>query len=60
MLVKGLDLCKLTAESTHLPVDKYDINIDESLLKKEIYFFPPPQDSWYSDIKNFGNKECYK
>ena len=50
-IVKGQGLCKLAAEAAHLPNDKADTVIDEVLLTREIYFYPPPQDSWYTDIR---------
>ena len=49
-MVRGKGLCKLATESSHSPVNNFDINTDESFLKKEIHFFPPPQDSWYFDM----------
>ena len=51
MIVKGQGLCKLAAEVAHLPNDKAETVIDEVLLTREIYFYPPPQDSWYTDIR---------
>ena len=52
-VVGGQGICKLVFESAHLSMINTDDNIDESFLtkKKEIYFFPPPQDSWYSNIR---------
>ena len=50
-IAKGQRLCKLAAEATHLPNDKIEAVIDEVLLTREIYFYPPPQDSWYTDIR---------
>ena len=44
-IVKGKGLCKLAAEAAHLPNDKAETAIDEVLLNREIYFYPPPQDS---------------
>ena len=51
MIVKGQGLCKLAAEAAHLPNDKAETVIDEVLLTREIYFYPPPQDSWYANIR---------
>ena len=51
MLVKGQGLCKLVAEAAHLPNNSSEAVIDEVLLTREIYFYPPPQDSWYTDLR---------
>ena len=53
MIVKGQGLCKLAAEVAHLPNNNVEVVIDEVLLTREIYFYPPPQDSWYTDIRVF-------
>jgi len=50
-VVKGQGLCKLTAKAAHLPNNDSEIVIDETLLNREIYFYPPPQDSWYTDLR---------
>ena len=50
-IVKGQGLCKLAAEDAHLPNNNAEFVIDEVLLTREIYFYPPPQDSWYTDIR---------
>ena len=50
-MIRGKGLCKLAVESAHLEEENIDDKTDESFLKKEIYFFPPPQDSWYSNIR---------
>ena len=50
-IVKGQGLCKLAVEAAHLPNDKAETVIDEVLLTREIYFYPPPQDSLYTDIR---------
>ena len=47
-VVKGQELCKLAAEAAHFQNSNPETIIDETLLKREIYFYPPPQDSWYS------------
>ena len=44
-VVKGQGLCKLATEATHFPNSISETFIDETLLKREIYFYPPPQDS---------------
>ena len=44
-IVKGQGLCKLAMEVAHIPNDKTETVIDEVLLTREIYFYPPPQDS---------------
>ena len=51
IIVKGQGLCKLAAEAGHLPNNNSEAFIDEFLLTREIYFYPPPQDSWYTDIR---------
>ena len=50
-VVKGQGLCKLAAKATHLPNNSSKVVIDEFLLTREIYFYPPPQDSWYIDLR---------
>ena len=50
-IVKGQGLCKLAIEVAHLPYNNSEAIIDEVLLTREIYFYPPPQDSWYTDIR---------
>ena len=42
---------KIIAESSHFLVNNTDVNIDDYFLEKKIYLFPPPQDSWYSDMR---------
>ena len=37
-VVRGLGLCKLAAESAHLPADQNGIPLDDSLLQNEVYF----------------------
>ena len=51
MIVKGQGLCKLAVEAAHLPNDKAETVIDEVLLTREIYCYPPPQDSQHTDIR---------
>ena len=51
MVVKGQGLCKLVVEAAHLPNNSSEVVIDEVLLTREIYFYPPPQDSWYTDLR---------
>ena len=66
--MKGQGHSKLTAEFSHISNSNsvnlllnfltsqiviLKINIDEALLKREIYLYPPPQDSWYSDLRTF-------
>ena len=52
MILKlNLHLCKLVAESSHFPVGNTDVNINESFLKKEIYFIPPPQEFYSYDMR---------
>ena len=41
-VVKGQGLCKLAAEAAYLPISNYETIIDETLLIREIYFYPPP------------------
>ena len=50
-IVNGQGLCKLIAEAAHIPNNSFETVIDEVLLKREIYFYPPPQDSWYIDLR---------
>ena len=50
-VVRGKGLCKLASNSARFPMNNSIIKIDESFLKKEIYFFPPPEDFWYFDIR---------
>ena len=50
-VVKGQGLCKLAAKAAHLPNNNSKAIIDEFLLTREIYLYPPPQDSWYTDIR---------
>ena len=50
-VVKGQGLCKLAAKVAHFPNSNSETFIDETLLKREIYFYPPPQDSWYSYLR---------
>ena len=52
-VVKGKGLCKLTAEASWLPTSNAKESNDDSLYKREIYFYPPPQDSWYYDLRIF-------
>ena len=49
-VVKGQGLCKLAAEVAHVPNNSSEAVIDEVLLTRKIYFYPPPQDSWYKNI----------
>ena len=42
MIVKGQGLCKLDTKATHLPNNNSEDVIDEVLLTREIYFYPPP------------------
>ena len=51
VVVKGQGLCKLAAEATHLPNSNSETIIDETLLKIEIYFYSPLQDSSYSYLR---------
>ena len=51
MVVKGQGLCKLATEAAHLPSNNSETVIDEVLLNREIYFYPPPQDSRYTDLR---------
>ena len=50
-VVKGQGLCKLVVEAAHFPNNSFEAVIDEVLLTREIYFYPPPQDSWYTDLR---------
>ena len=49
-VVRGLGLCKLLAESAHLPTDENGIPLDDSLLQKEVCLIPDPASSWYTDV----------
>ena len=57
MVIKGQGLCKLVVEAAHLPNDNSETNIYEVLLKREIYFYPPPQDSWYSNLRTLEQRK---
>ena len=52
-VVRGLGLCKLAAESAHLPADQNGIPLDDTLLQKEVCFIPDPASSWYTDIRTY-------
>ena len=51
MVVKSQGLCKIATKATHLPNNNFGAIIDKVLLTQEIYFYPPPQDSWYIDLR---------
>ena len=50
-VVKGQGLCKLSTEAAHFLNNSFEAVIDEVLLTREIYFYPPPQDSWYTNLR---------
>ena len=52
-VIRGKGLCKLAAESTHLPTDQNDIPLDDTLLQKEVCFIPDTTGSWYTDIRTY-------